>query len=160
MLLTPKVRTAFVGQFIERTAPTWAGGYRHGVRWNSFLPPITVRPASDGAQPRPVQSGLPPRGSRDPMSVAPGPRRRVACSRSRLLLQRAEAHPLTLFGLFAVVAMLVCYALEARSRWFVLAFAGACVLGSAYGFLQGAWPFGVVEAIWALVALRRWRRAG
>ena len=87
MFLTP----AFVGRFIERTAPTWAGGYRHGVRWNSFLPPITVRPASDGAQPRPVQSGLPPRGSRDPMSVAPGPRRRVACSRSRLLLQRAEA---------------------------------------------------------------------
>jgi hypothetical protein len=67
--------------------------------------------------------------------------------------------PLTLFGLFAVVAMLVCYALEARGRWFVLGFAGACVLGSAYGFLQGAWPFGVVEAIWALVALRRWRRS-
>jgi hypothetical protein len=66
---------------------------------------------------------------------------------------------LTLFGLFAVIAMLVCYALEARSRWFVLAFAGACVLGSVYGFLQGAWPFGVVEAIWALVALQRWRRA-
>jgi hypothetical protein len=67
---------------------------------------------------------------------------------------------LTLFGLFAVIAMLVCYALEARSRWFVLAFAGACALGSVYGFLQGAWPFGVVEAIWALVAARRWHRAG
>jgi hypothetical protein len=66
---------------------------------------------------------------------------------------------LTAFGLFAVAAMLVCYALEDRSRWFVLAFAGACALGSAYGFLQGAWPFGVVEAIWALVALRRWRGA-
>ena len=65
---------------------------------------------------------------------------------------------LTLFGLIAVIAMLVCYALEARSHWFVLAFAGACVLGSVYGFLQGAWPFGLVEAIWALVALRRWRR--
>jgi len=51
---------------------------------------------------------------------------------------------------------LICYALEDRSRWFVLAFAGACALGSVYGFLQGAWPFGVVEAIWALVALRRW----
>jgi hypothetical protein len=63
---------------------------------------------------------------------------------------------LTAFGLFAVTAMLVCYALENRSHWFVLAFAGACVLGSAYGFLQGAWPFGLVEAIWALVALRRW----
>ncbi len=64
--------------------------------------------------------------------------------------------PLTLFGLFAVSAMLVFYALEKRSRWFILAFAVACALGSAYGFLQGAWPFGVVEAIWALVAVRRW----
>ncbi|HEX7775796.1 MAG TPA: hypothetical protein VF449_04645 [Parvibaculum sp.] len=65
---------------------------------------------------------------------------------------------LTLFGLFAVTAMLVTYALEDRSRWYVLGFAGACALGSAYGFLQGAWPFGVVEAIWAVVALRRWSR--
>ena len=64
---------------------------------------------------------------------------------------------LTLFGLFAVTAMLVCYALEERSAWFVLAFAGACAAGSLYGFLQGAWPFGVVEAVWALIALRRWR---
>ena len=63
---------------------------------------------------------------------------------------------LTLFGLFAVSAMLICYALEGRSAWFVLAFAGSCALGSAYGFLQGAWPFGLVEAIWALVALKRW----
>jgi hypothetical protein len=63
---------------------------------------------------------------------------------------------LTAFGLLAVIAMLVCYALEDRSHWFVLAFAGACVLGSAYGFLQGAWPFGLVEAIWAGVAVRRW----
>lgn len=65
---------------------------------------------------------------------------------------------LTLFGLFAVTAMLVCYALEERSRWFTLGFAGACALGSAYGFLQGAWPFGIVEAIWSLVAAQRWRR--
>jgi hypothetical protein len=63
---------------------------------------------------------------------------------------------LTAFGLFAVTAMLVCYALEDRSHWFILAFAGACVLGSTYGFLQGAWPFGLVEAVWSLVALRRW----
>ncbi len=66
---------------------------------------------------------------------------------------------LTLFGLVAVTAMVVCYALEPRSRWFVLGFAGACVLGSVYGFLQGAWPFGVVEAIWAIVAARRWWRS-
>jgi len=63
---------------------------------------------------------------------------------------------LTLFGLIAVSLMLLTYALEARSPWFVLGFAGACALGSIYGFLQGAWPFGAVEAIWALVALRRW----
>jgi hypothetical protein len=66
---------------------------------------------------------------------------------------------LSIFGLFAVTAMLVCYALEARSRWFILAFAGACALGSVYGFLQGAWPFGLVEAVWSLVAIRRWVKA-
>ena len=66
---------------------------------------------------------------------------------------------LTLFGLFAVTAMLVTYALESRSTWFILAFAGACALGSVYGFLQGAWPFGAVEAIWSVVAVRRWYRA-
>jgi len=65
---------------------------------------------------------------------------------------------LTLFGLFAVTMMLVCYAREDRSHRYVLAFAIACALGSAYGFLQGAWPFGLVEAIWALIALRRWRQ--
>jgi hypothetical protein len=63
---------------------------------------------------------------------------------------------LTAFGLFAVTAMLVCYALESRSHWFVLLFAFSCALGSVYGFLQGAWPFGLVEAIWSVVALRRW----
>ncbi len=66
---------------------------------------------------------------------------------------------LTLFGLFAVSAMLVCYALEERSPWFTMGFALACVLGSVYGFLQGAWPFGAVEGVWAAVALRRWWRA-
>jgi hypothetical protein len=63
---------------------------------------------------------------------------------------------LTLFGLLAVAAMLVFYALEDRSPWFTLAFAIACALGSAYGFLQGAWPFGVIETIWAAVAVYRW----
>jgi len=63
---------------------------------------------------------------------------------------------LTLFGFFAVTAMLLTYSLEDRSHWFILGFAAACVLGSVYGFLQGAWPFGLVEAIWAVVAVRRW----
>ena len=64
---------------------------------------------------------------------------------------------LTAFGLLAVTAMLIFYALEDRSPWFILAFAGACALGSVYGFLQGVWPFGVVEAIWAGVAAWRWQ---
>jgi hypothetical protein len=63
---------------------------------------------------------------------------------------------LSLFGLFAVTAMLVCYAFENRSPWFILGFAIACMMGSLYGFLQGAWPFGLVEAVWSIVALRRW----
>jgi hypothetical protein len=67
-----------------------------------------------------------------------------------------QMEPLTAFGLFAVTAMLVCYALERRSSWFILAFAVSCLLGSAYAFLQGAWPFGMVEAVWAGVAMRRW----
>ena len=66
-------------------------------------------------------------------------------------------NPLSVFGLFAVTAMLLCYAFERRSPWFILAFAVSCALGSVYGFLQGAWPFGLVEAIWAFVAVRRWR---
>jgi len=64
---------------------------------------------------------------------------------------------LTAFGLFAVTAMLVCYAAEDRGPYFILAFAAACALGSVYGFMQGAWPFGLVEAIWSVVAIGRWR---
>jgi hypothetical protein len=65
---------------------------------------------------------------------------------------------LTAFGLIAVTLMLATYALEDRTHWATLAFAFACALGSAYGFLQGAWPFGIVEAVWALVALGKWVR--
>ena len=64
---------------------------------------------------------------------------------------------ITVFGVIAVGSMLVFYLMEERSPAFVLAFAGACVASSAYGFLQGAWPFGVLEAVWSVVALRRWR---
>jgi len=65
---------------------------------------------------------------------------------------------LTAFGLFAVTMMLVCYALEDSSKFYTLPFAISCGLASAYGFLQGSWPFGVVEAIWSAIALRRWAR--
>ena len=66
--------------------------------------------------------------------------------------------PVTWFGLISVSAMLICYALERRNTWFIFGFAISCALASIYGFLSGAWPFGVVEAIWSVVALQRWRR--
>ena len=66
---------------------------------------------------------------------------------------------LTLFGAVAVSVMMLAYALEARSPRWILVFAAACAASSAYGWLSGAWPFGVVEAIWALIALRRWQAA-
>jgi hypothetical protein len=63
---------------------------------------------------------------------------------------------LSLFGLFAVSVMVVCYAMESRHTGFILAFAASCLLASVYGFLQGAWPFGAVEVIWSAIAIRRW----
>jgi hypothetical protein len=63
---------------------------------------------------------------------------------------------LTAFGAAAVTFMMLMYALEHRSRGFVLAFACGCALSSVYGFLAGTWPFGVLEAIWAVIALRRY----
>jgi hypothetical protein len=64
--------------------------------------------------------------------------------------------PLSLFGLFAVTVMVACYALEKRHPLYILAFAISCVLASIYGFLQGAWPFGLIELIWGFVAVWRW----
>jgi hypothetical protein len=63
---------------------------------------------------------------------------------------------LTAFGAVAVTVMMLSYWLEPRSPWFVLSFALGCAASSAYGWLAGTWPFGVVEAIWTAVALRRW----
>jgi hypothetical protein len=65
---------------------------------------------------------------------------------------------LTLYGVAALTFMMAMYGLEQRHRRFVLAFAAGCLLASSYGFLSGAWPFGVVEAIWSVVALRRYLR--
>lgn len=65
---------------------------------------------------------------------------------------------LTLFGVSALTFMMLVYALESRHRGFILAFALGCALSSAYGFLSGAWPFGVVEAIWTGVAIHRYTR--
>jgi hypothetical protein len=66
---------------------------------------------------------------------------------------------ITAFGVAALTFMMLMYALEARGRGFILAFAAGCALSSTYGFLSGAWPFGVVEAVWTLIALRRWSNA-
>lgn len=63
---------------------------------------------------------------------------------------------LTLYGVVSVTLMMVFYALEKRSNIFILAFAGSCVMASVYGFLQGAWPFGLVELVWSGVAIKRW----
>jgi hypothetical protein len=63
---------------------------------------------------------------------------------------------LTIFGACAVSIMLLSYALERRSAWWIFVFALACAASSAYGWLSGTWPFGIVEGIWSLVALRRW----
>ena len=67
---------------------------------------------------------------------------------------------ITIFGVLALTFMMVMYALERRHRGFVLAFAAGCLLSSAYGFLSGAWPFGVVELVWAGVAIWRYSTAG
>jgi hypothetical protein len=64
---------------------------------------------------------------------------------------------ITVYGVLALGFMMVMYALEHRGRMFILAFALGCLLSSVYGFLSGAWPFGVVEAIWCVVAAERFR---
>lgn len=63
---------------------------------------------------------------------------------------------MTAFGVGALTFMMLMYALERRGRAFVLAFAIGCALSSVYGFMSGVWPFGVVEAVWTGVALRRY----
>jgi hypothetical protein len=67
---------------------------------------------------------------------------------------------ITVYGVCAVSFMMAMYALERKGKQFVILFALGCLLSSAYGFLSGAWPFGVVELIWSGVAVRRWSGAG
>jgi hypothetical protein len=74
-----------------------------------------------------------------------------------LAFELAEMDAMTAFGFAAVTLMVVAYALEDRSPWWLLVFAVACALASTYGFLTRAWPFAAVEAVWSLVALRRAR---
>ncbi len=63
---------------------------------------------------------------------------------------------LTAYGVVALTFMMTMYALERRGRTFILLFALGCLLSSIYGFLANAWPFGVIEAIWCVIALRRY----
>jgi hypothetical protein len=65
----------------------------------------------------------------------------------------------TTFGVAALTFMMLMYALESRGRGFILAFAFGCALSSVYGFVSGAWPFGAVEAVWTVIAVRRWSMA-
>jgi hypothetical protein len=65
---------------------------------------------------------------------------------------------LNTFGAVAVTVMMLCYACEARHRTFTLVFAGACFVSSAYGWLSGTWPFGIVEALWGIIAFLKWKR--
>ena len=65
----------------------------------------------------------------------------------------------TIYGVLAVTFMMIMYALEGRHQRYILGFAAGCLLSSSYGFLAGAWPFGVVEAVWSLIALRRYLRS-
>jgi hypothetical protein len=67
-----------------------------------------------------------------------------------------DGWPLTGYGVAALTFMMLMYALERRHLRFILLFAIGCMLASSYGFLSGAWPFGVVEAIWSVIALRRY----
>jgi hypothetical protein len=65
----------------------------------------------------------------------------------------------TIYGVCALSFMMAMYALEKRGRRFILLFALGCLLSSAYGFLSGAWPFGVVEVVWSGIAFRRFQHS-
>jgi hypothetical protein len=67
---------------------------------------------------------------------------------------------ITIYGACAVTFMMLMYALERRHQGFIVAFAAGCLLSSAYGFLSGAWPFGVIEAVWSVIAVRRFLGSG
>ena len=77
----------------------------------------------------------------------------------QIRLEEVFVSPITLYGVAAVTFMMLMYALESRGAGFILGFAVGCLLSSAYGFLAGAWPFGVIEAIWAVIAVRRFLRS-
>ena len=79
-------------------------------------------------------------------------------NKSRRYRHRGPELAIELFGLCAVLAMVLMYALEARSPAFILGFTVACAAASLYAVLIHSWPFAAAEAIWAAIAFQRWRR--
>jgi hypothetical protein len=111
--------------------------------------PGSVRPPTDTAETEPADQVVDAIGSVDNGSSVLRPE--AAAYREEMTL--------TVFGVVVLTFMMLMYALEGRGPRFILAFALGCGLSSAYGFLSGAWPFGVVEAIWTVIALHRYRQA-
>jgi hypothetical protein len=95
-----------------------------------------------------------------PAAIYKGKRRRSVQRAFVRLNERMSSVAITVYGVCAVSFMMAMYALERKGKQFVILFALGCLLSSAYGFLSGAWPFGVVELIWSGVAVRRWSGAG
>lgn len=65
---------------------------------------------------------------------------------------------LAVFG-FLTAFFTLCFALDQRkSRSLVLMTALGLAGLSAYAFLQGAWPLGIVNGVWSAATLGKWRR--
>ena len=62
-----------------------------------------------------------------------------------------------IFGALSVSLMMLFYALEKRASVFVLLFSAACLASSGYAVAIQAWPFAVVEFLWAGIAFHRWK---
>ncbi len=112
------------------------------------------------SQGRRARAGRPKRIASHVSAKRPS-RRRARISRSRVADTARTSmtfDALTLYGLVSVSLMLLFYAFEDNSPWCIPGFAVACAMGSVYGFLQGAWPFGLVEGVWTFIALQRWQK--
>ena len=64
-----------------------------------------------------------------------------------------------LLGLVAISIMVISYALERYSSFFIATFALGCVLAAVYAYHLGSYPFLIAESIWAAIAFARWRSA-
>lgn len=65
---------------------------------------------------------------------------------------------LTIFGFIGGSLMVMCYWLEPRHRRYTFLMGVLCVLMAVYAYLQGSYPFILVEGAWAYVAFTRWRQ--